>query len=478
MHVAARSVATMPPSELLEDRLLRISDNNRSSTVDQLRRICATGSPGAVLRALGEAALADGAREAQRRPPSESPELTETAWSALIRSAPQPACRSAAKLLALVPLRPNNQQQLFKPVNGSESHGDEAAVPTLLSGEQLVEVSRRWAQASAATDVEHPALPLAQVWAERQCVWIDERESRILPAAFAAGFADLHPQRGPDPMLWPRGQHGASPNVAGDVAMRLAIEIGCATPYEARSNDTVLLPPLTVADVLAMLYPPPLRTAAWRRNRWGRAAAGLRRLERVRAASDPEQRPAIEILSMPEAAPELDDEVLLAINTPTLENGPRLPRDAVRILGRSYGRGLWLMVGAARCWDRLIARKGELPQPVSRRKPTQSMSRLPTVGIDEIVTMCRWPHTDRPGPAAVSRARSSAAATLETLADSGWLTIASERGWHGAHSELVGTKRSAAGVARVAPVRIMPAPWWVRALKDRVAVPPAPQHSR
>ena len=309
-------------------------------------------------------------------------------------------------------------------------------------------------------------------------MWIDDRESRILPAAFASGFADLHPEQCPDPTLWPQGQHGASPNAAADVAMRLAIEFGCATPYEARSTDSVLLPPLTVADVLAMLYPPPLRTPGWRRNRWGRAAAGLRKLERVRAASDPERRPTVEILNMPETAPDLDDEIRLAIHTPTLENGPRLPRDAVRVLGRSYGRGLWLMVGAARCWDRLIARKGELPSPVIRRKPAQSLSRLPTVGIDEIVTMCRWPHNERPGPAAVSRARSSAAVTLETLADSGWLTIASEHGWHGVHSELVGTKRSAAGVVRVAPVRIMPAPWWVTALKGSVTVPPPPRHPR
>ncbi|MYA40495.1 MAG: hypothetical protein F4Z31_01700 [Gemmatimonadetes bacterium] len=186
---------------------------------------------------------------------------------------------------------------------------------------------------------------------------------------------------------------------------------------------------------------------------------------------------------MPDEAPELDDEVRLAVNTSTRGNGPRLPRDAVRVLGRGYGRGLWLTVSAARCWDRLIAQRGEIPSPVTTRgNPAKSTRRLPLVGIDEIVTMCRWPHSEHPGPAAVSRARSSAAKTLEMLADSGWLTIVSERGWHGAHSSRVGSECSAAGVARIKPVRIVPAPWWADAVKKGhqkgVSVPPLPRHTR
>lgn len=473
-------MSLLMPDLSLGDRVLRIADTQGSPTADELRRVCAAGSQDAVLRALGEAALADAASEARGQPPADAPELTATAWEALMRSAPPQARQASAELLALVPA-PDGHPQLFKPVNGT-THGSahpaaEGAVPVRLSGDQLVTVSKRWARTQLPGPAAHPAMPLAKVWAERQCLWVDSRESRILPAAFAAGFVPLRPSHDSALTLWPQGQQqGTSPNVAASPVLRLAVEIGCGIPYEARTDGTVLLPPLTVADLLAMLYPNPIRTAAWRRNRWERMASSLRGLERMCSAADPQRRPAFEILSTPGARPDLEDEVRLAIHAPTGDSGPRLPRDAMRSLGRGYGRGLWLMVSAARCWDRLIARKGELPSPVTRGAPAKSMRRLPAVGVDEIVAMCRWPGGPKPlTPAAVSRARSAAAATLETLADSGWLTLASAQGWHGAHSELVGPERSAVGVARSAPVRILPAPWWTKAGTE---APPAPQHTR
>ena len=469
------------PGLALEKRLLHISNNRASPPVDELRRVCVKGSPDAVLRALGEAALADAASEAQGRPTGDAPELTRTAWEALVRSAPQQACQASAQLLALVP-GPDSQPQLFEPSNGAVRDGSapwtgEALVPAHLTGAHLVAVSQQWAQARSSSPVAHPAMPLARVWAERQCMWIDYRESRILPAAFAAGFVALNAAQDPEMTLWPVGPQGTSPNVAGSPLVRLAIEIGCGIPYGARSDDTVLLPPLTVTELLAMLYPPPLRPPAWRRNRWGRVLGALRRLERMCSAGDPERRPVVEILSGPGTSPAPDDEVRLAVNTPTRDNGPRLPRDAVCSLGRGYGRGLWLVVSAARCWDRLIARRGKIPSPARRGKPAASMGRLPTVSIDEMVAMCRWPTSGPPAPvapAAVSRARSAAAATAEALANSGWLTLASEQGWHGAHSGCVGPNRSAAGVVRSTPVRIVPAPWWTDANR---AAPPVPRHS-
>ena len=479
MHARAPNVALMAASLRLEERLARKSDSRASPTVEQLRRVCAKGSPDAVLRALGDMALADAASEAHVRAPDDAPELTETAWAALMRSAPQQARQASAQLLAFVPGL-DSQPQLFEPVNGTAREGPalkaaETIVPVQLSGTQLKEVSQRWAQARTPNTAEHPALPLAKVWAQRQCLWIDDRESRILPAMFAAGFVALHPSQDSEPTLWPVGSRGSSPNVAASPAVRLAIEIGCGIPYDARSDGTVLLAPLTVDQLLAMLYTDPLRPSAWRRNRWGRISAGLRQLERVCSVADPERRPAIEILSIPGANAGPDDKVRLAVNTPSRDNGPRLPREAMRSLGRGYGRGLWLMVSAARCWDRLIARQGKVPSPVRSRKPTKSMTWLPTVGVDDLVTMCRWPGPASSVPAAVSRARSAAATTLEALADAGWLTVASSHGWHGAHSDLVGPARSAAGVARSQPVQVLPAPWWCR---DSVTAPPAPRQPR
>lgn len=473
VHSIAPNVALMA-SLRLEDRLLRKSDSRANPMVEQLRRVCARGSPDAVLRALGEMAIADAANEARGSAPDDAPELTETAWAALIRSAPKPARQASAHLLALVPGL-DSQPQLFEPVNGTAPEGlaHTTAMPVQLSGTQLKEVSRRWAQARLPNTAEHPALPLARVWAQQQCLWIDQRKSRILPAMFAAGFVAL--QQDSELTLWPVGSQGSSPNVAGSPVVRLAIEIGCGIPYDARSDNTVLLPPLTVDDLLAMLYPPPLRPAAWRRNRWGRITAALRRLERMCSVGDPQRRPAIEILSIPGATPAPDDEVRLAVNTPTRENGPRLPRDAMRTLGRDYGRGLWLVVSSARCWDRLIARNGKVPAPARGGKPTASMAWLPTVGVDDLVSMCRWPGPAPSVPAAVSRARSAAATTLETLADAGWLTVASAHGWHGSHSRLVGSKRSAAGAARSLPVQVLPAPWW---RQDNATAPPAPRQSR
>ena len=473
VHDAAPNVTSMA-SLPLEERLLRKSENRASPTVEQLRRVCARGTSDAVLRALGQAALADAAHEAQSRAFDDAPELTERAWATLIRSAPQQARQASAQLLALVPA-PDNQPQLFEP-NGA-THGGPAldAVDVQLSGDQLVAVSQRWAQARLPNTTEHPAQPLAKVWARQQCLWIDERKSRILPAAFAAGFVALHQAQDSALTLWPVGSQGSSPNVAASPVVRLAIEIGCGIPYDARSDGTILLPALTVDQLLAMLYRPPLRPPAWRRNRWGRVAAALRRLERMCSVADPQRRPAIEILSIPSASPAPEDEVRLAVNTPTSSNGPRLPRDAMRTLGRDYGRGLWLMVGAARCWDRIIARKGKVPSPVRGGKPAASMAWLPTVGVDDLVTLCRWPGPTSSVPAAVSRARSAAAVTLEKLADSGWLTVASADGWHGAHSELVGPERSAVGVARSQPVQVLPAPWWCRA---NSTVPSAPGSSR
>ena len=469
-------MSLLMPDLSLGDRVLRIADTQGSPTADELRRVCAAGSQDAVLRALGEAALADAASEARGQPPADAPELTATAWEALMRSAPPQARQASAELLALVPA-PDGHPQLFKPVNGSAHPAEEGAVPVRLSGDQLVTVSKRWARTQLPGPAAHPAMPLAKVWAERQCLWVDSRESRILPAAFAAGFVPLRPSHDSALTLWPQGQQqGTSPNVAASPVLRLAIEVGCGISYEARTDGTVLLPPLTVADLLAMLYPPPIRTAAWRRNRWERMASSLRGLERMCSAADPQRRPAFEILSAPGARPDLEDEVRLAIHAPTGDSGPRLPRDAMRSLGRGYGRGLWLLVSAARCWDRLIASKGELPSPVTRGAPAKSMRRLPAVGVDEIVAMCRWPGGPKPlTPAAVSRARSAAAATLETLADAGWLTLVSAQGWHGAHSALVGPERSAVGVARSAPVRILPAPWWTKAGTE---APPVPQHTR
>ena len=478
MHAGAPNVAPMAGLPL-EERLLRKSDNRASPTVEQLRRVSARGNPDAVLRALGEVALACAAQETQSRAPDNPPELTEPAWTTLVRSAPQQARQASAQLLALVPGH-GSQPELFEAVNGTARSGPtlhtvETAVLDQLSGDQLGKVSKRWAQGRLPNTAEHPALPLAMTWAQQQCLWVDERESRILPAAFAAGFVALRPAQVSELTLWPVGLQGSSPNVAASPDVRLAIEIGCGIPYETRSDSTVLLPPLTVDKLLAMLYSEPLRPAAWRRNRWGRVVAALRRLERMCSVADPQRRPALEIVSMPDDAPEPGDEVRLAVNTPTRDNGPRLPRDAMRLLGRGYGRGLWLMVGAARCWDRLIAKQGKVPSPVRGGKPTAAMTWLPTVGLDDLVTMCRWPGASSSVPAAVSRARSAAAATLEALADAGWVTIASAEGWHGAHSDLVGQGAPARGVVRSGPVQILPAPWWCR---DKGVAPPPPRHSR
>ena len=62
------------PNLSLGDRVLRIADTQGSSTAEELRRVCAAGSQDAVLRALGEAALADAASEARGLPPTDAPE--------------------------------------------------------------------------------------------------------------------------------------------------------------------------------------------------------------------------------------------------------------------------------------------------------------------------------------------------------------------------------------------------------------------
>ena len=250
-------------SPRLEERLLRKSDSRATPMVEQLRRVCARGNPDAVLRALGEVALADAAIEARGRPPDDAPELTETAWDALMRSAPSQARQASAHLLALVPGL-DSQPQLFEPVNGTAREGPaleavETAVPVQLSGSQLKEVSKRWAaQARLPNMAEHPALPLAKAWARQQCLWIDQRESRILPAMFAAGFVALHQSQDSALTLWPVGSQGSSPNVAGSPAVRLAIEIGCGIPYDTRSDSTVLLPPTDGGQPLGDVVPAPL----------------------------------------------------------------------------------------------------------------------------------------------------------------------------------------------------------------------------
>ena len=168
--------------------------------------------------------------------------------------------------------------------------------------------------------------------------------------------------------------------MAASPVLRLAVEIGCGIPYEARTDGTVLLPPLTVADLLAMLYPPPIRTAAWRRNRWERVASALRGLERMCSAADPQRRPAFEILSSPGATPDPEDEVHLAVHAPTGDNGPEAAARCDALTGAQLRAGLVVdgerrsLLGSAPCAQGRASlaghegSAGEVPAPPAGRR--------------------------------------------------------------------------------------------------------------